>query len=303
MASSRGENYAIEEDKHLCRVYIEISQDPIIGRNQNKNQLWSRVAETYNSGKANSMADCSQRSLQTRMQNMNSAVSKLNGCIQQVKYMNPSGASDQDIIDRAKQLMTLDRKYKKGFAFDHVWPLLKDLEKFSNFSQRTQRTSSHSDTVLESPISSDNPELSSFSINLSDENVGGGSSSKRSEGVKKSKLKRKKDEDMSKLVSTIQEENKKLRDLLVNTTTKKEEIINVQKRKVEVSQWHGKNKILMMDVDSISDPRRREFIRKEQEKIMQKREEKQQSGSNNNVDMFGQYLGDFGSSGSGLPDY
>ncbi|XP_073152482.1 uncharacterized protein [Henckelia pumila] len=277
MASSRGENYAIEEDKHLCHVYIKISQDLIIGRNQNKNQLWSCVAETYNAGKANSMPDRSQRSLQTRMQSMNNAGSILNGCIQQVEYMNPSGASDQNIIDRAKKLMTLDRKYKKGFTFDHVWPLLKDLEKFSNFSQRTQRKSSHSDTVPESPISSDDPKLSSFFVNLNDENVWWWF-----------------------IIKTARGSEKTARFISQYNHTKKE-TINVQKRKVEVSQWRGENKILMMDVDFISDPCRRESIRKEHENIMQKKEEEEhQSGSNNNVDMLEQYFGDFGSSDSGL---
>ncbi|XP_031273172.1 uncharacterized protein LOC116131648 [Pistacia vera] len=44
--------------------------------------------------------------------------------------MNPSGASEQDIMIQAKMLLAQDKSYKKGFRFDHVWPILKDIEKF-----------------------------------------------------------------------------------------------------------------------------------------------------------------------------
>ncbi|XP_031095136.1 uncharacterized protein LOC115999426 [Ipomoea triloba] len=76
------------------------------------------------------------RSLQTGMLNILVAVSKLRGCIRQIENMNSSGASEQDILDRAKDLMSQDAKFQKGFRFDHVWPIVKDLEKFSSTPRR-----------------------------------------------------------------------------------------------------------------------------------------------------------------------
>ncbi|KAL4572191.1 hypothetical protein LXL04_018960 [Taraxacum kok-saghyz] len=59
------------------------------------------------------------------------AVSKLRGCVNQIVNKNPSGASEQDIIDQAKVLFTQDPNYKKGFVFEHVWNILKNVQKFS----------------------------------------------------------------------------------------------------------------------------------------------------------------------------
>ncbi|GAY36471.1 hypothetical protein CUMW_279740, partial [Citrus unshiu] len=52
------------------------------------------------------------------MQSILAVICKLRGCIRQIENQNPSGASEQDI------------KYNKRFKFDHVWPILTDIEKF-----------------------------------------------------------------------------------------------------------------------------------------------------------------------------
>ncbi|XP_024995848.1 uncharacterized protein LOC112528997 [Cynara cardunculus var. scolymus] len=51
---------------------------------------------------------------------------------------NPSGASEQDIMNEAKELLKLDRSYKKGFKFNHVWDMLKDSKSLSNVTASTQ---------------------------------------------------------------------------------------------------------------------------------------------------------------------
>ena len=43
----RSAGYTQEEDKFLCQVYMEISQDPITGVYQTSDQFWSRVAYAY----------------------------------------------------------------------------------------------------------------------------------------------------------------------------------------------------------------------------------------------------------------
>ncbi|XP_024966016.1 uncharacterized protein LOC112506230 [Cynara cardunculus var. scolymus] len=51
---------------------------------------------------------------------------------------NPSGSSEQDIMNEAKELLKLDGSYKNGFKFDHVWDILKDSESLSNVTASTQ---------------------------------------------------------------------------------------------------------------------------------------------------------------------
>ena len=81
---------------HLCHVYIDISQDPILGRNESGNNFWARVESKYH--KNGKFQPRPRRSLQTRMTTIIGAVAKLRGCINQIENKNPSGASQEDIV-------------------------------------------------------------------------------------------------------------------------------------------------------------------------------------------------------------
>lgn len=98
MSSVRGPSFAPEEDSHLCDVYLDISQCPIIGINQSKDTLWKRVHTQYNSTKKDHMPIRNQRALDSRMGLINKAMGKLRGAIRQVERLNPSGASEKDIV-------------------------------------------------------------------------------------------------------------------------------------------------------------------------------------------------------------
>ncbi|KAK2660404.1 hypothetical protein Ddye_006937 [Dipteronia dyeriana] len=98
-----------------------------------KDQFWSRVESDYNNLKAVFITELRvKRSLQCQMQTILTSVNKLRECVRQIENLHPNGASDQDIMNRAKALLMQDKKYNKGFKFDHVWSILKDISKFSN---------------------------------------------------------------------------------------------------------------------------------------------------------------------------
>lgn len=97
-SNSRKASYSVAEDVHLCHVYLDISQNPIIGINQSKDRFWTRVEEEYHSNTQFVNPHRPKRSLQKRMQTITSAISKLKGCIRQIENLNPSGASEQDIV-------------------------------------------------------------------------------------------------------------------------------------------------------------------------------------------------------------
>ena len=61
------------------------------------------------------------------------------------------------------------------------------------------------------------------------------------------------------------------------------------------------NKILLTNLNSIDDSKTRQFIQSEQERIVQKRTKQQQGETTPNL--YGQYFGDLGGSGSNLPEY
>lgn len=44
---SRREKFSMDEEKALCIAYVRISTDPIIGNDQSKSDLWSRITALY----------------------------------------------------------------------------------------------------------------------------------------------------------------------------------------------------------------------------------------------------------------
>ncbi|KAL0706252.1 hypothetical protein Bca4012_072678 [Brassica carinata] len=83
---NRGSLFNQQEDELLCRVYLEISQDPIVSNNQALKQLMCTILY---------------------------AVRNLKSCVIQVENMHLSGASEHDIMEKAKKLLVQDPKLKK----------------------------------------------------------------------------------------------------------------------------------------------------------------------------------------------
>ncbi|XP_075500060.1 glutathione S-transferase T3-like [Primulina tabacum] len=196
-SSKRGVVFSIEEDKLLV-MNLDVSQNPIIGINQSRDKLWSRVAFTYNeqlTGKSTEPRII--KALQCRWFNINKIVQKFSSCVSQVELSRPSGASEKDILDQAKALF----KQSAGstWRLDHVWSLLKDQEKFRSSNtilpnfipNHGSIDSSQSDYSpnTESPTP-DSPGLSRFAIKLDEDNPSGGSS-QRPIGIKKGQSQKK----------------------------------------------------------------------------------------------------------------
>ena len=88
--SSRNSGYSIPEDVLLSQIYMDISQDPIIGAYQSSKMFWSRITDKYEEAKYDNWVSRTARSLESRMKTIEKAVRKLNGCIRQVENLNPS---------------------------------------------------------------------------------------------------------------------------------------------------------------------------------------------------------------------
>ena len=86
-----------EEDRLLCQVYMEISQDPIKCVYQSFDQFWSCVASAYENGKDASWSERTKKSIHCRIQTIEKATKKLDACIKKCENRRPSGASNDDI--------------------------------------------------------------------------------------------------------------------------------------------------------------------------------------------------------------
>lgn len=98
MSASRSISYSHAEDQHLCRVYLDISQNPIVGINQTKDKFWKRIAIAYHAIEPFASQERPLRSLESRMGAILKATSFFRACVNQIENRNPSGASEQDIV-------------------------------------------------------------------------------------------------------------------------------------------------------------------------------------------------------------
>ena len=90
--------YNQEEDRLICQVYMQISQDPITCAYQTSDQFWSRLVETYENEKNENWSERSRRSIQGCVQTNEKATKKVHACIRQCENRRPSGASNNDIV-------------------------------------------------------------------------------------------------------------------------------------------------------------------------------------------------------------
>ncbi|CAF2058425.1 BnaC06g14620D [Brassica napus] len=199
-----------------------------------------------------------------------SAFSKLRGCVNQIENKNPSGASEQDILNQAKMLLMQDVKYSRGFKFDHVWPILKGIENFANNNTNASRTFQEGGrNVTSSPSfsidleSSPSPGMNSFDLNMNSEETTS-SLSPRPMGMKKTKKKLQSEEQFKQMM----EQNDKLIKAITKGTSERNEI---QRQKVKVAKMNEENKILFTDLSSITDPACRMYIENERKRILKKR--------------------------------
>ena len=105
--------------------------------------------------------------------------------------------------------------------------------------------------------------------------------------------------------------NEKILHLLNESTTSRKkgyEMIELrlqnETKKLAFKEVKDENKILLKNLASIDDVNIREYIRSEQERIVQKkRQEQQQQSSSVTQNLFGQYFEDLRGSRANLPDY
>ncbi|KAL5790550.1 hypothetical protein ACOSQ2_005438 [Xanthoceras sorbifolium] len=305
----RSASYSNEEDQLLCHIYLDVSQNPIIAL-----PVHITIVRPW-------------RSLQKRMQVIIAAIGKLRGCIRQIEYLKPSGASEQDVLNQAKALLAQDPKFKKGFKFDHMWPLLKDTEKFADVNTDhtpSRRKRNECNDVSQSDSTKSTPGASSFCIDLntdfeSEEQINDNNDPfERHVGRKKEKMKRKQVDEVTQFYKSFKEENQEMKGIFKESNDRLQEsktmieknyelqLLRAQNevKNIELKERCREDKFLLKDVNSIEDPMLREAFRKEQMNIYERRaRDRQSQGGIESSNTFNQYFGGYGGNGDNIPDY
>ncbi|KAK2652898.1 hypothetical protein Ddye_012754 [Dipteronia dyeriana] len=100
MSTKRSSSYTNAKDTHLCHIYLDVSQNPIIDIYQTRDMFRTRVETDYNNNRPSFITELrNKQSLQCHMQTILTTIGTMQGCKRQIESLKPSGASKADILD------------------------------------------------------------------------------------------------------------------------------------------------------------------------------------------------------------
>lgn len=95
-SSARGKSFSSEQDEAICRAFLSITEDPIIGNSQSRSHFWTRVLEEYKSKTNDSLR--SESSMKSRWQIIQKSCNKFRGCLRSVQELHQSGITHQNEV-------------------------------------------------------------------------------------------------------------------------------------------------------------------------------------------------------------
>ena len=138
----KGKNFSADEERALCRSFLAVSQDPVCGNGQRNTAFWERITTNYNHNKPRSCPIRPARSLESKWSHIKHDVAKFSGVFKQVSDCRESGASAEDVLERALEFYKDRHPKQQGFAFLHCWHLLKEVPRWWQSAQDIQRRGS-----------------------------------------------------------------------------------------------------------------------------------------------------------------
>ena len=114
----------------MCRSFLCISQDPVIGNGQRSGTFWERVAEHYNQNRPTTGGERPARSLETKWGSMKHDVVKFVRVYKQVNLCCKSGSSFDNILENALELYKVKHPKQQSFIFFHCWLLVGDVPRW-----------------------------------------------------------------------------------------------------------------------------------------------------------------------------
>ena len=124
----RGKAWFSEADFQLAQAWVQASQDPIIGTNQDGKSFWQTIKANFMKlSKTNEERSIS--SLQSRWSDINKKATKFNGTYLQLKRLNRSGFNEEKYLEEALKLYK--EETSEDFPFLSIWHYLKDKPKWT----------------------------------------------------------------------------------------------------------------------------------------------------------------------------
>jgi len=137
-ASKRGSNYSQEEDIQLCKSWISISNNAIVGTDQSGKTYWERITAHFHNFRGFHY-DRTTNSLEHRCGVIIKECMRFQAYYEEVERRHPSGVPYQELILEA-QARYAKASQGKSFTFFHCWLEVRHTEKFAKVDKRPSKS-------------------------------------------------------------------------------------------------------------------------------------------------------------------
>ena len=139
----RGANFSSTEEMQLCRSYLVIGKDAVMGTGQKTGTFWEQIEKHFNEHTGGS--EGSLRSLETKWRVITADCSKFVGAMASVRALQRSGENEEVEIARGMQVHATmvdesdkentghKKKGKSTFKLQHCWRILETEPKWQTF--------------------------------------------------------------------------------------------------------------------------------------------------------------------------
>ncbi|XP_021756647.1 glutathione S-transferase T3-like [Chenopodium quinoa] len=206
--------WSVAEDETLIGLYLQFSEDAIVGTNQKASVLWRKISAAYDEAQAEKphiLPPRPLRSLESRWRRMAADLIQWSSCYDEAGRVTGSGYNEEDRINNASKLFYASSKpTQHNFNCHHGWKMVKNDPKWRTklrwalsreerlaVGDAVEDDSSGSDKRCRTVEEGDTPSTGFCSGGLP-----------RPDGVKKAKAKRNKGKEVASDSSTIGEQMK-----------------------------------------------------------------------------------------------
>ncbi|TVU11881.1 hypothetical protein EJB05_45491, partial [Eragrostis curvula] len=243
----RGSNYSLEEDIQVCKSWINISNDAVVGTDQPGTTYWERIAQDFHKNK-DFESDRSANSIEHRCQTILKECMRFHGYFEEIERCHPSGVPYQEHVLQAQTLYASKNKGKRC-PFIDCWLVVRHTEKFAALPglNKIKRSSKSSHLNLNLPAGSEG-----------DEGVQDTMQAQESSSKKPRPMGRKQSKEQLKRGEGDDDEYKELMKSLIEMKAKEikqKEEVNQRKMEFEERrlQWKQEEKIMFCDVSKMDE--------------------------------------------------
>ncbi|PLW10563.1 hypothetical protein PCASD_22543 [Puccinia coronata f. sp. avenae] len=150
---TRQRNYSNCEDLQLCAIWLDITQDPIIGKNQTGDKFWNRITKKYMLAIPDPLR--TPMGLKSCWCALQATITKFSACVKQIEHRNQRGATNEDKLTYA--LCLYAETHKKAFAHIACYNILVNAPKWNEYIASLQMKSSSQKRKRQDSVSNDLP--------------------------------------------------------------------------------------------------------------------------------------------------